>query len=199
MSKVYEQALRDYQEKIAGVLIVKNIISELEPYLTKVEYSQVESKLGNRAQVDELFRILLTKGNRHFKGFCHVLEANGYQHWVQLLRSSTDGAEAEGTYVGALNLGSCAVVLIRDCHRHTTLHTISTVCQVHVLIALEHRNSTFVFSELEVILMPKSLSICIYVYMYICLSVSYTSFVASKLYLYLFLWPVVAPYIFITF
>ena len=96
MSKVYKQALRDYQEKIAGVLIVQNIISDLEPYLTKVEYLQVKSKLGNMAQVDELFRILLTKGNRHFKGFCHVLEDNGYQHCVQQLRSSIDGAETEG-------------------------------------------------------------------------------------------------------
>ncbi len=125
MSKVYKQALRDYQEKIAGVLIVENIISDLsEPYLTEVEYLQVKSKLGNKAQVDELFRILLTKGNRHFKGFCHVLEHNGYQHWAQQLRSSTDGAETKGTYVGALNLGSCTVLLIRDCCRHTTLHTI---------------------------------------------------------------------------
>ena len=48
MSKVYKQALRDYQEKIAGVLIVKNIISDLsEPYLTKIEYLQVNNKLGN--------------------------------------------------------------------------------------------------------------------------------------------------------
>ena len=100
MSKVYEQALRDYHEKLAGDLIVQNVISDLEPYLTKEEYLQVNNKLGNMAQVDELFRILLTKGNRHFKGFCHVLEDNGYQHWAQQLRSSIDGTEAEGTYVG---------------------------------------------------------------------------------------------------
>ena len=123
MSKVYEQALRDYQEKIAGVLIVKNIISDLEPYLTKVEYLQVESKLGNMAQVDELFRILLTKGNRHFKGFCHVLEDNGYQHWAQQLRSSTDGAETEGMYVGVLNLGACTVLLIRESGLSQAYHT----------------------------------------------------------------------------
>ena len=147
MSKVYEQALRDYQEKIGGVLIVENIISDLEPYLTKVEYLQVESKLGNMAQVDELFRILLTKGNRHFKGFCHVLEDNGYQHWAQQLRSSTDGAETEGAYVGALNLGACTVLLIRDCRRNATLHTISTVCQLHMHMTLEHRNSTFIYAE----------------------------------------------------
>ena len=149
MSKVYRQALRDYQEKIAGVLIVENIISDLEPLLTKVEYLQVKSKLGNMAQVDELFRILLTKGNRHFKGFCHVLEDNGYQHWAQQLQSSTDGAETEGMYVAVPNLDTCTVLLISDCRRHTTLHTISTVCQVHVLIALEHRNSTFIFAEVR--------------------------------------------------
>ena len=132
MSKVYEQALRDYQVKIAGDLIVQNVISDLEPYLMKVEYLQVQNKLGNMAQVDELFRILLTKGNRHFKAFCHALEDNGYQHWAQQLRSSTDGAETEGTYVGVLSLGACTVFLIRDCRRHTTLYTILTVCQLHV-------------------------------------------------------------------
>ena len=132
MSKVYEQALRDYQEKIAEDLIFQNVISDLEPYLTKVEYLQVKNKLGNMAQVDELFRILLTKGNRHFNAFCHVLEDNGYQHWAQQLRSSTDGAEAEGTYVGVLSLGASTVLLIRDCRRHTTLYTILTVCQLHV-------------------------------------------------------------------
>ena len=150
MSKVYEQALRDYQEKIAGDLIVKNIMSDLsEPYLTKGEYLQVNSKLGNMAQVDELFRILLTKGNRHFKGFCHVLQDNGYQHWAQQLRSNTDRAETEGTYVDAQNIDACTGLLIKDCCRHTTLHTISPVCQVHVLIALQHKNSTFIFTELE--------------------------------------------------
>ena len=166
MNKVYEQALRDYQEKIAGVLIVKNIISDLEPYLTKVEYLQVKSKLGNMAQVDELFRILLTKGNRYFKGFCHVLEDNGYQHWAQQLRSSTDGAETEGTYVDVLKLGTCTVLLIRDCRRHTTLHTISTVCQVHVLWSIETALSYLPsWKARQLILMPKSQSICIYVCM----------------------------------
>ena len=116
--------MRDYQAKIAEVLIVENIISDLEPYLTKEEDLQLKSKLGNMAQVDELFRILLTKENRHFKGFCHVLEDNGYQHWAQQLRSSTDGAETEGTYVAAPNLSAYTVLLIRVCCRHTTLHTI---------------------------------------------------------------------------
>ena len=138
MSKVYKQALRDYQEEIAGVLNVKNIISDLEPYLTEVEYLQVESK-SDVAQVDELFTILLTKGNKHFEGFCHVLEDNGYQHCAQLLRSSTDGAETKGAYVGALHLGACTVLLIRDCRRHT----ISTVCEVHVLIVVEHKKQYF--------------------------------------------------------
>ena len=170
MSKVYKQALRDYQEKIAGVLIVENIISDLEPYLTKVDYLQVKNKLGNMAQVDELFRILLTKGNWHFKVFCHALEANGYQHWAQQLRLSTDGAETEGTYVCALNLGACTVLLIRDCRRHTTLHAILTVCQVHALLALEHRNSTFIFAKLEGkasnlnVYITEHLYMCIYVF-----------------------------------
>ena len=131
MSKVYKQALRDYQEKIAGVLIVQNIISDLEPYLTKVEYLQVKSKLGNMAQVDELFRILLMKGNRHFKGFCHVLEDNGYQHWVQQLRSSIDGAETEGADQDSPPTGPSEGTLKRYFALHVChmcKHTLSLTC-----------------------------------------------------------------------
>ena len=99
MSTVYKQALRNNQQKIAGGIIVENILSNLRPYLTKVEHLQVERKVGNVAQVNELFRILLMKENQHFEGFCDVLEATGYQHWAQELRSTADGEKAEGMYV----------------------------------------------------------------------------------------------------
>ena len=102
MSTVYKQTLRNNQQKIAQVIIVENILSDLRPYLTEVEHSQVESKLGNVAQVNELFRVLLTKENRHFERFCDVLEATGYQHWAQQLRSTADCKKAEGMYVGVL-------------------------------------------------------------------------------------------------
>ena len=53
------------------------------------------------------------------------------------------------------------------------MHAILTVCQVHVLIALEHRKSTVIFAQPEgkaTNLTPKSLSIC--TYMYVCSSQS---------------------------
>ena len=96
MDAAYKKALRDNQQKIAGDIIVENILSDLKPYLTEAEYLQVESKLGNEAQVNELFRILLMKENKHFEGFCDTLEDNGYQNWAQQLRSPADAEKAKG-------------------------------------------------------------------------------------------------------
>lgn len=64
-----------------------SILPALRPYFSEEEYSLVENKQGNVAQVDELVKILLTKENRHFNGFCHTLERNGYRHWAQQLRA----------------------------------------------------------------------------------------------------------------
>ena len=88
MDEVRRLALIDNHQKLRTRLIVVNILPDLRPYLTEVEYSQVESKSGNVAQVDELLEILLTKENRHFHGFCRVLEHNGYRHWAQQLRAA---------------------------------------------------------------------------------------------------------------
>ena len=89
MDKAYKQALRDNQEKVAGV-IVMNILPDLRPYLTDIEYSQVESmQPDNRAQVNELFRVLLMKEDAHFFSFCHALECNGYWHWAQQLQEAS--------------------------------------------------------------------------------------------------------------
>ena len=88
MDEVYKQALRDNQEKVAGVIEV-NILPDLRPYLTDVEYSQVECmQPDNKAQVKELIRILLMKGNTHFFSFCHALERNGYWHCAKQLKQT---------------------------------------------------------------------------------------------------------------
>ena len=89
MDEVYKQVLRDNQEKVAGVTVM-NILPDLRPYLTEVEYSQVDSmQPDNKAQVNELFRILLTKEDAHFLCFCHALECNGYWHWAQQLQEAS--------------------------------------------------------------------------------------------------------------
>ena len=95
MDEVHLRVLRENHQKFRTKLIVVNVLPELRSYFTEVEYSQVESKSGNVAQVDELLRILLTKENEHFDGFCRVLERNGYRHWAQQLRG-TAGKETEG-------------------------------------------------------------------------------------------------------
>ena len=95
MDEVRLQALRKNHQKLRTNLIVVNILPKLRSYFTEVEYSQVQSKSGNVAQVDELFRILETKANEHFDGFCRVLERNGYRHWAQQLQG-TASKETEG-------------------------------------------------------------------------------------------------------
>ena len=78
----------------AGI-IVRNLLPSLRPLLTDVEYSRVEDRPGNVAQVDELMRILLTKDNRHFDGFCKALEENGYKHWARNLKEGIGTGQGE--------------------------------------------------------------------------------------------------------
>ena len=81
------QALGANHQELRSGLIVENILPALRPYLTAIEYLRVENKPGNVAQVDELVKILLTKENRHFDGFCRVCERDGYPHWAKRLRA----------------------------------------------------------------------------------------------------------------
>ena len=92
--------LMKYHQTLRTGLILKNILPALRMLLTKVEYDCVEGKEGNVAQVDELIRILLTKENKHFEGFCTALANNGYKHWADKLRNEVYGVE--GTCDGIL-------------------------------------------------------------------------------------------------
>lgn len=80
-----KQALRVHHQELKSGLILKNILPAFRIYLTDVEYSQVEGKQGNVAQIDTLIRILLTKENRHFDGLTSICEHNGYPHWAKKL------------------------------------------------------------------------------------------------------------------
>lgn len=101
------QALKDSHQKLQSELLVLSILPDLRPYLTDMEYFQVESKPGNRAQVDELLKILLTKGNWHFHEFCNTCEHRGYGHLAQQLRAAASGhMEAEGRHI-SLFMGTC--------------------------------------------------------------------------------------------
>ena len=96
MDEGRRQALRINHQAFRTGLILGNILPDLRPYLTDIEYVRVENQTGNVAQVDELVKILLTKENRHFDGFCRVCERNGYQHWARRLREAA-AVEPEGT------------------------------------------------------------------------------------------------------
>ena len=98
MAKGYREALGNIHQELRTGILVKNILPSLRPYLTDIEYSQVRDQTGNVAQVDELVKILLTKENRHFNGFCRVCERNGYSHWARRLKEAAGvrKQEAEG-------------------------------------------------------------------------------------------------------
>ena len=82
-------ALMTYTKLRSGLLI-ENFLPALRLLLMIVEYSRVDDKGDNVAKVDELFRILLTKENQHFEGFCTVLANNGYKHWADKLRNGVN-------------------------------------------------------------------------------------------------------------
>ena len=75
-----------HHHSLRSLLIIQNILPALHSILTDVEYSRVDGKEGNVAQVDEFIRILLTKEFWHFDTFCTVLASNHYEHWAELLR-----------------------------------------------------------------------------------------------------------------
>ena len=87
MEEGCKQALRDNHHDLRSGVIVKNILADFRRHLTDIEYLRVDSGPGDIAQVDELVRILLTKENKDFDGFCRVLERNGYPHWGRKLRA----------------------------------------------------------------------------------------------------------------
>ena len=75
-----------HHQSLRSLLIIQNILPALHSILTDVEYSRVDGKEDNVAQVDEFIRILLTKEFRHFETFCTVLANNGYEYWAETLR-----------------------------------------------------------------------------------------------------------------
>lgn len=97
MHEDLQKALTSNHQKLRTGLIVENILPDLRPYLTSVEYLRVESKLGNVDQVDELLKILLTKEDRHFYGLCRVCVRNGYRRWaLELQEDAGVRKEEEG-------------------------------------------------------------------------------------------------------
>ena len=116
-----ENKLKDSERKRID-LIQSN--ADLQKILKTCRKQEVRAQ----QEIASLLERLVSLKAKKVEGLGHKTTIkSGYQHWTQQLRSSTDGGETEGAYVGALNLGACTVLLIRDCHRHTTLHAISTV------------------------------------------------------------------------
>ena len=89
MEESKKGALRVLQQPFRTGIQVDNFLPTLRPSLTDVEYGQIDGKEGNIAKVDELFRIVLTKDDRHFEEFCAALEANGYEHRARELREKS--------------------------------------------------------------------------------------------------------------
>lgn len=102
MDEKRRHALRDNQQKLRTELNVVNVLPALGRCLEDVEYSQVESAPGNVAKVDLLVTFLRTKEDKHFDGFCRVLESNGYGGLAKQLRADAGvlRVEAEPAAIG---------------------------------------------------------------------------------------------------
>ena len=83
---VWKAAIRKHHNALRTGILVTNILPALHTLLTPVEYSRVEAKEGDVDRVDELVKILLTKDESTFDGFCSALEENGCRHWASKLK-----------------------------------------------------------------------------------------------------------------
>ena len=95
MREDLKKALTSNHQTFRANLIVANILPDLSPYLTEVEYLRVAGKREHLEQVDELLWILRTKEDRHFYGLCRVCERNGYQHLALRLREDAGVSRTE--------------------------------------------------------------------------------------------------------
>lgn len=87
-----KRALRECHQELRTGILLRNFLPELRPFLTDVEYSRIEDQNDNVGMVDMFIKILLTKDNRHFDGFCNVLQSNGHESLANRLLSTPQGA-----------------------------------------------------------------------------------------------------------
>ena len=112
----WQKALKVNHQKLRTGIIVANFLPELRSLFTDVEYSQVESKLGNVAQVDEVVRILLTKTGKHFDEFCEILERNGYPLWAKRLRNAAGRPKVKADSEGRALTGGQVLSVVLAIH-----------------------------------------------------------------------------------
>lgn len=81
-------ALEEHLQELRTGIIVANFLPECRKMFSEVEYSRINDKAerDSVSGVDELVKILLTKTDKEFDGFCKVLSANGYEHWARRLK-----------------------------------------------------------------------------------------------------------------
>lgn len=91
-----KSALKEHHQELRTGVIVTNVLPEFRQMLTDVEYSRIEDKTDNVSAVDELVKILLSKTDREFDGFCEILRENGYDHWARKLKETQRAHEQRG-------------------------------------------------------------------------------------------------------
>lgn len=85
-NSAWKTRLRHWHSELRTGIIVQNVLPDLRPLLTPVEYANVDDSKGNVDAVNALVGILLTKDESIFDGFCSALEKNGYPFWASKLR-----------------------------------------------------------------------------------------------------------------
>ena len=109
MDEGKKKALRQHHQAFRTGVIVANFLPACRHLFTDIEYSRVEDKVSsNVSAVDELIKILLTKGDSEFDGFCTVLRECRYADWARKFEetaaapspgsSRKEVSQADGSY-----------------------------------------------------------------------------------------------------
>ena len=99
--EVWKAAIRKHHNALRTGILVTNVLPALHTLLTDVEYSCIEAKEGDVARIDELVKILLTKDESTFDGFCSALDTNGYPQWARKLKGEgVFGVLIDGVAIG---------------------------------------------------------------------------------------------------
>lgn len=88
-----KRALKECHQELRTGIIPANFWPACQKLFTDIECSRIASKTDKVDAVDEQVKILLTKTDREFDGFCEILNANGYEHWAKKLRESAQDKE----------------------------------------------------------------------------------------------------------
>ena len=126
LEPAWRTSLKKHHNELRSGILIANFLPALRLLLTDVEYIRIEEKEGRIDKVDELVKILLTKDESTFDGFCSILEKNGYRHWARILKG-------KGKELISLQLGRGHTYVVRTVVEVRFSEADSSICAVPYL------------------------------------------------------------------